>query len=260
MSLYEKLQKATSEEDVKDAYIKALGLKEYQKNLIDIQTKEIWFEAKDSAKHSTYAMFTQLMHYVQQALDKGEYIPPFLCVIDTQKAAIMKSADVLPFLEKKTIKWGKSASSYTQEALDAISAYIGTYFVSFKIETHEEEFISTIKNAIKNGDIIRTQITPDNLKQVFDKWVMMIGREITGVAEEDYALLFFADIMSDGTVATHDNLPAELLHKNNAPGRENLRTGKQRRLPPFLGYIPPPAQSRIPQLLARTARQPDTFG
>ncbi|HOV12248.1 MAG TPA: hypothetical protein PLL90_10850, partial [Bacteroidales bacterium] len=217
MSLYEKLQKATSEEDVKDTYIKALGLKEYQKNLIDIQTKEIWFEAKDSAKHSTYAMFTQLMHYVQQALDKGEYIPPFLCVIDTQKAAIMKSADVLPFLEKKTIKWGKSASGYTQEALDAISAYIGTYFVSFKIETHEEEFISTIKNAIKNGDIIRTQITPDNLKQVFDKWVLMIGREIAGVAEEDYALLFFADIMSDGTVATHDNLPAELLHKNNAP-------------------------------------------
>ena len=217
MSLYEKLQKASSEEDVKDAYIKALGLKEYQKNLIDIQTKEIWFEAKDSGKHSTYAMFTQLMHYVQDALNKGEYIPPFLCVIDTQKAAIMKSADVLPFLEKKTIKWGKSASSYTQEALDAISAHIGTHFVSFKIETHEEEFINTIKNAIKNGDIIRTQITPDNLKQVFDKWVLMIGREIKGVAEEDYALLFFADIMHDGTVSTHDNLPAELLHKNNAP-------------------------------------------
>ena len=217
MTLYEKLQKATSEEDVKDAYIKALGLKGYSKNLIDIQTKEIWFEAKDTGKNSTYAMFTQLMHYVQDALNKGEYIPPFLAVIDTQKAAIMKSADVIPFLEKKTIKWGKSASSYTQEALDAISAHIGTHFVSFKIETHEEEFISTLKNAIKNGDIIRTQITPDNLKQVFDKWVLMIGREIIGVAEEDYALLFFADIMHDGTLATHDNLTAQLMHKNNAP-------------------------------------------
>jgi hypothetical protein len=217
MSLYEKLQKATSEEDVKDAYIKALGLKGYQKNLIDIQTKEIWFEAKQNAKLSTYAMFTQLMHYVQQALNKGEYIPPFLCVIDTQKAAIMKSADVIPFLEKKTIKWGKSASGYTQEALDAVSAHIGTHFVSFKIETHEEEFINTIKNAIKNGDIIRTQITPDNLKQVFDKWVVMIGHEIKGVAEEDYALLFFADIMSDGTVSTHENLPASLMHKDKAP-------------------------------------------
>ena len=217
MSLYEKLQRATSEEDVKDAYIKALGLKEYQKNLIDIQTKEIWFEAKDTGRHSTYAMFTQLMHYVQQALNKGETIPPFLCVIDTNKAAIMKSSDVVPFLAKKTIKWGKSASGYTQEALDAVSAHIGTHFVSFKIETHEDEFISTIKNAIKNGDIIRTQITPDNLKQVFDKWVLMIGREIKGVSEEDYALLFFADIMHDGTVSTHDNLPAELLHKNNSP-------------------------------------------
>ena len=196
---------------------KALGLKGYSKNLIDIQTKEIWFEAKHNAKLSTYAMFTQLMHYVQQALNNGEYVPPFLCVIDTQKAAIMKSEDVLPFLAKKTIQWGKSASGYTTEALDAISAHIGTHFVSFKLETHEDEFISTIKNAIKNGDIIRTQITPDNLKQVFDKWVLMIGQEIKGVAKEEYALLFFADIMHDGTVSTHDNLTAELLHKNNAP-------------------------------------------
>jgi len=217
MSLYQKLQQARSEEDVKDAYIKALGLKSYSKNLIDIQTKEIWFEAKDTGKHSTYAMFTQLMHYVQQALNKGEYIPPFLCVIDTHKAALMKSEDVIPFLAKKTIKWGRSASSYTQEALDAISAHIGTHFVSFKIETHEEEFINTIKEAIRTGDIIRTQITPDNLKQVFDKWVAMIGREIQLVKEDDYALLFFADIMHDGTVSTHDNLTAQLMHYNNAP-------------------------------------------
>jgi hypothetical protein len=217
MRLYEKLQQATSEEDVKDAYIKALGLKDYKKNLYDIQTKEILFEAKDGYKHSTYQMFTQLMHYVQQALNKGEVLPPFLCVIDTKKAAIMKSSDVIPFLEKKTIKWGKSASSYTQEALEAISTHIGTHFVSFKIETHEDEFISTIKDAIKTGDIIRTQITPDNLKQVFDKWVQMIGREIKGVPVEDYALLFFADIMHDGTTSTHDYLTASLMHKNAAP-------------------------------------------
>jgi hypothetical protein len=162
-------------------------------------------------------MFTQLMHYVQDALNKGLYLPPFLCVIDTQKAAIMKSSDVIPFLEKKTIKWGASASKYTTEALDAISAHIGTHFVSFKIETHEDEFINTVKNAIKQGDIIRTPITPDNLKQVFDKWVKMIGNEIEGVAEEEYALLFFADIMHDGTISTHENLPAELMHKDGSP-------------------------------------------
>jgi hypothetical protein len=217
VSLYTQLQAAKSEEDVKDAYIKALGLKGYTKGLIDIQSREIWFEAKDTDRHSSYAMFTQLLHYVQVALNKGEPVPPFLAVIDTEKAAIMKSADVLPFLAKKTIQWGKSASQFTQEALDDISAHIGTYFVSFRIKTHEDEFISTVKAAIKSGDIIRTQITPDNLKQVFDKWVAMVGREIVGVSEEDYALLFFADIMHDGTVSTHANLPAELMHKNGAP-------------------------------------------
>jgi len=217
MSLYESLKNAKSEEDVKDAYIKALGLKSYTKGLIDIQSEEIWFEAKDSGRHSSYAMFTQLLHYVQVALNKGETVPPFLAVIDTEKAAIMKTEDVLPFLAKKTVKWGKSASQYTQEALAEISAHIGTHFVSFKISTHEDEFISTVKAAIKSGDIIRTQITPVNLKQVFDKWVEMIGREIKDVPEEDYALCFFADIMHDGTVSTHMNLPAELLHKDGSP-------------------------------------------
>lgn len=217
MTLYQSLQKASSEEDVKDAYIKALGLKNVQKNLIDIQTKEIWFEAKDTGKHSSYAMFTQLLHYVQVALNQGEELPPFLCVIDTVKAALMKTSDVLPFLEKKTIKWGKSASQYTPEALTEVSSFIGTYFVSFRIDTHEDEFIETVKAAIKSGDIIRSQITPDNLKQVFDKWVAMIGRELKGVNESDYVLLFFADIMHDGSGATHENLPAKLLHDGNKP-------------------------------------------
>ncbi len=215
--LHQALKTARSEEDVKDIYIKALGLKKVTKGLIDIQTDDIWFEAKDSGRHSCYAMFTQLLHYVQQALNKGEQVPPFLAVIDTEKAAIMRSADVLPFLAKKTVKWGKSASQYPQEAFDAVSAYIGTHFVQFRIESDGDEFIQTVKAAIRSGEIIRTAITPDNIKQVFDKWVEMIGCEVEGVAKEDYALLFFADIMHDGTMATHQNLPAELLHKNGKP-------------------------------------------
>lgn len=218
MRLYQILQQAKSEEDVKKAYLQALGLtKVATLGLVDIKTQEIWFEAKEGGKISNYAMFTQLLHYVQQALNKGDYIPPFLAVIDAQKAAIMKTSDVLSFLAQKTIKWGKSASNYTDEALETVSAHIGAHFVSFRIETQEDEFIETVKNAIKNKDIIRIQITPDNLKQVFDKWVNMVGCEINSVSEQDYALLFFADIMNDGKVSTHKNLPAELLYKNDSP-------------------------------------------
>lgn len=215
-NLYSKLQQAKSEEDVKDIYIKALGLKSFTKGLIDIRTQEIWFEAKEGG-HSLFFMFTQLLNYVQDARNKGEEIPPLLAVIDSEKAAIMKTSDVLPFLDKKTIKWGKSASKVSKEALAEVSAHIGTYFVKFNIATQETEFISTVKEAIKTGEIIRTQITPDNLRQVFDKWCDMIGSEIAHVNPEDYALLFFADIMHDGKTKTHENLPAKLVHIDDAP-------------------------------------------
>lgn len=217
MTLFEKLQQTSSEEDVKDLYVKALGLKSYQKGLIDIQTKEIWFEAKHVSSRTSFDMFTQLFFYAKEWLNHGEELPPFLAVIDINKAAIMKTIDALPLLERKDIKWGKSASDVTPESLAAVSAYIGTYMVSFNIKTHETEFIDAVKNAIKQGEIIRTQITPANLKQVFDRWVEMIGRELDGVSEEDYALLFYADIMHDGTVSAMKNLPAELLHKDGVP-------------------------------------------
>jgi hypothetical protein len=77
-------------------------------------------------------MFTQLLHYVQDALNKGDTVPPLLAVIDTEKAALMKSVDVLPFLAKKTIKWGKSASQYTPEALVYCFTLNGTYRASQK--------------------------------------------------------------------------------------------------------------------------------
>ncbi len=216
MTLYEKLQLAKSEEDVKDAYIKALGLKTFSKGLIDIQTKEIWFEAKDKSNNTTYKMFTQLLYYVQDWMKRGEEVPPFLCIIDTEKAAIMKTSHALP-LFSQDIKWGKSASDVTPEALEVVSSHIGSHFVSYRIETHEKEFIEAVKTAIKTGDIIRTEIKPANIKSVFDKWVEMVGKEIAGVPPEDYALLFFADLMHDGKVSTVKDLPAKLLFEDERP-------------------------------------------
>jgi len=182
MTLHEALQAARSEEDVKDAYIKALGLKDYSKNLIDIQTKEIWFEAKGNHR-TTYEMFTQLLHYVQVARNKGEHVPPFLCVFDRQKAVIMKTATVLPFLDKKTIRWGKRASDVTRDALDQVSAFIGTHIVAFKIADHAAEFIETVKTAIKTGEIIRTRITPD---KVVDKAYDTLSETLGKNWQRDY--------------------------------------------------------------------------
>ncbi|WP_374387512.1 hypothetical protein [Sandaracinobacter sp.] len=70
MSLVESLATARTEEDVKDAYIKALGLKGVFKGLVDIQTPEIWFEAKEAAT-APLLMFAQLLTYVRAARKPG---------------------------------------------------------------------------------------------------------------------------------------------------------------------------------------------
>jgi hypothetical protein len=95
LSLIEGLHRARTEEDVKDAYIKALGLKTVFKGLVDIQTPEIWFEAKETPT-PPLLMFAQLLTYVRAARKRGEPIPGFLCVIDREKAALMPTEHALP--------------------------------------------------------------------------------------------------------------------------------------------------------------------
>lgn len=222
MTLASDLKGARTEEDVKDAYVRAIGLKKYSKNMVDIQTKEIWFEAKEAGT-SPVAMFAQLLVYVKGARKSGEHLPPFLSVIDREKAALMETAKAMPLLEDKSVIWPKAASGVkattqaTKEFVARVSDYIAAHYVVYNIDSHEKEFIHAVKSAIEEGRIIRTPITPDNLRQVFDKWIEMIGSELGGVDESDYALLFFADIMHDGNRAAMANLPARLLFDGEKP-------------------------------------------
>jgi len=216
VNLLAELARAKTEEDVKDAYIKALGLKSHFKGLVDIQTQEIWFEAK-WVSTPPIVMFGQLLVYVRAARKRGEPIPAFLAVIDRNKAAIMPTEHALPLLEDKEIDWPKSGSAAGKELATQIAPYIETHYVVYDTANHAQEFIDAVKSAVKEGRIIRTPITPDNLRQVFDKWVEMIGSELGTVNPADYAVLFFADIMHDGSNAAIANLPVRLLFDGGKP-------------------------------------------
>jgi hypothetical protein len=96
MSLHADLNRAKTEEDVKDAYIKALGLTSHFKGLVDIQTKEVWFEAKE-APTPPIIMFGQLLVYVRAARKRGEPIPAFLAVYPCRNSSIkLVSTDSRP--------------------------------------------------------------------------------------------------------------------------------------------------------------------
>lgn len=255
MSLHEALIAAKTEEDVKDAYIAALGLKGVNKGLVDIQTKEIWFEAKEAAT-PPLLMFAQLLVYVRAARRRGEPIPGFLCVMDREKAALMATEHALPLLKDKTIVWPKSGSAADKVLAAKIAPVIETYFVLYEIADYEAEFIKATRDAVSEGRIIRTPITPDNLRQVFDKWVAMVGVELGVEDEADYAVLFFADIMHDGRDEAMRNLPARLLFSGNKPvfiiGAEQYELASERGYRNFWNiYHRPPEKEHRHYLLER---------
>jgi hypothetical protein len=255
MTLLETLSRAKTEEDVKDAYIAALGLKGVFKGLVDIQTPEIWFEAKE-APTPPLLMFAQLLTYVRAARKRGEAIPGFLCVIDREKAALMATEHAMPLLDDKSIVWPKSGSAADRVMAAQIAPTIETHFILYQIDGYETEFIKAAKDAVGEGRIIRTPITPNNLRQVFDKWVAMVGVELGVKREADYAVLFFADIMHDGTNEAMRNLPARLLFSGDKPvfiiGADQYELASERGYRNFWNiYHRPPEQKHRHYLLER---------
>lgn len=210
------LANARTEEDVKDAYIKALGLRGVSKNLVDIQTQEVWFEAK-AVSTPPIVMFAQLMFYIRAAKKRGEALPAFLSVIDRDRAAIMPTEKALPLLDDTSLLWPKSGSGAGSALAAQIAPYVQAHIVEYTIPHDEAAFIKAVKDAIRERRIIRTPITPDNLRQVFDRWVDLVGSELGTVDPVKYAVLFFADVMHDGRDEAMNNLPARLLFSGNKP-------------------------------------------
>lgn len=238
MDLFDILQNCKSEEDVKDAYIQRLKLKKVSRNLVDIQTKEIWFETKHKP-HSIYYMFTQLLHYVAAAYKNefkhGEIIPVLLCVADNEKAALMETKKVEHLLKDKDFAWGSSASKISNDLVERVSSYIGTNFVQYSIKESENEFCLAVKQGVKNGGIVRINITPNNLKKAFDIWCDLVGKELINCSQDDWVLLFYADLMNDGFKATK-KLAAEVFFSNNEPIFE-IKDKKTVRLASQKGYL-----------------------
>lgn len=256
MTLAQSLAAARTEEDVKDAYIAALGLKGVSKNLVDIQTQEVWFEAK-AVSTPPIVMFAQLMFYIRAAKKRGEPIPAFLSVIDRDKAAIMPTEKALALLDDKAIIWPKSGSQAGKELGSQIAPYVQAHIVEYTIEHDEAAFIKAVKDAIRERRIIRTPITPDNLRQVFDRWVDMVGSELGVKNQADYAVLFFADIMHDGTQeAMKQPAGARLLFSGDKPvfllGSEQYELASDRGYRNFWAiFHRPPEQQHRHYLLER---------
>jgi len=134
MSLLAALTSVRTEEDVKDAYIAALGLKGVRKGLVDIQTPEIWFESKETPT-PPLLMFAQLLVYVRAARKRGEAIPGFLCVIDRENGGrpirTCEHARLSQFLEHLTRCVGLLSLTLPNSRLKRLSALLSGHCGAF---------------------------------------------------------------------------------------------------------------------------------
>ena len=154
MTLVQALSSAKTEEDGKDAYVKAIGLKKYSKGLVDIQAENIWFEAKE-APTAAFAMFAQLLFYVRSARESGSaHLPPLLAAIDREKAAILETADAMSMRHDDGIDWPKAASGVSKTCIAQVAAHIDGQFSTFTIANQESESLSQIKSALIDDRII----------------------------------------------------------------------------------------------------------
>lgn len=292
MSLFESLKTAVKEEDVKDRYVDALGLKRigYNKGWVDIQTDKIWFEAKQGSSTPTFDMFTELFRYVYEAMKRGESLPIYLCCFDARKAALIPTNKITSVLEKDghNIPWGKSASDINTAAVEYFSKIITVNHINYIIEYQEKQFISAVKSIYENGKIPRIEITPNNLSQVFFDWCNNVGSKLQRTervtengktkhvarspSNDERYLLFFADVMcSDKGKVIYEDLPAQIVYDKKKPEfRLRLLSGGEYSYS-LVGdghgykefwakYSRPPKEKYRKQLLARrdTLIPPDT--
>ena len=87
--------------------------------------------------------------------DKNEHLPPFLAVIDREKAAIMETEYAKALLQDKSLQWPKTGSKVSKEFVAQVSAHVAAHYVVYNIDSHEKEFVHAVKSAIKTGKIER---------------------------------------------------------------------------------------------------------
>lgn len=221
--LYTALHSANcaSEEDVKTIYIKFLRLKphDYTMGLIDIKLHTVWIEAK-FVTVSLKDLFTQSLHYVNEALNQGEHIPSFLMVGDREKAALLPYAAIKEGFEalRGQIGWAASASRVKdvseadkQRLLELVVTHLVVFYF---IDTEEQQrFIQAFNDVKNHKKLVRTAITPQNLSEAFTVWQELVGRrlrlesvdagEAAELSESEQTLLFFADVMHDGKTSVY---------------------------------------------------------
>src|SRR5574344_175859 len=183
MSLDELLMSAKSEEDVKKEWISFLNIKEYNLGKVDLSTKDCWFEFKYNRKDDNIVniAYAELFNYVITAIKDGRELPKFLIVANRFLFVMVETSKILNDLKHNDVDWSFTPSKPTIEAIDFVEQKTSMFFRMFNVKKEEKYIKEYYEKAIENGEVVKTDITVNNIQDVYKNWYDCIGQFIIDV-------------------------------------------------------------------------------
>src|SRR5574344_2218191 len=240
MSLDELLMSTKSEEDVKKEWISFLDIKDYKLGKVDLSTKDCWFEFKYNRKEDNIVniAYAEMFNYVISAIKDGRELPKFLIVANRFLFVMVETSKILKDLKHNDVDWSFTPSKPTIEAIDFVEQKTSMFFRMFNVKKEEKYIKEYYNNAVKNGEIIKTDITIYNIQDVYKNWYDCIGQYIIDVnkklklseeqlnyipKDKDYRVisniiisLFYADIFrTDFSQHEYDNKDTAVITYSN---------------------------------------------
>ncbi|CRI35306.1 class I SAM-dependent methyltransferase [Helicobacter heilmannii] len=184
------------------------------KDLFDKEpTPLLWAEAKagtyDLNKALTQLILTILKH-------KYESLPPFLAAFNGVSFAAIESEKLEPLLKelaKKTYKVVPSnhSSKEFKEVQELLNPLLNAHLITFHYEQHQCELKNFIKSLGTDTKTLQTQITRDNFKKIFDKWLICVQPSINLDWEQASKVnILEADFYLADLLAKHNHTILEL--------------------------------------------------
>src|SRR5574344_1079883 len=183
MSLDESLMSAKSEEDVKKEWISFLNITEYNLGKVDLSTKDCWFEFKYNRKDDNIVniAYAELFNYVITAIKDGRELPKFLIVANRFLFVMVETSKILNDLKHNDVDWSFTPSKPTIEAIDFVEQKTSMFFRMFNVKKEEKYIKEYYEKAIENGEVVKTDITVNNIQDVYKNWYDCIGQFIIDV-------------------------------------------------------------------------------
>lgn len=187
-NLFQTLQAALTEEELKNFFAKRFKIKFETKNFIDLYTPQILFEFKlDSNLHNNQILakiVAQTLYYVRRLKFGNDYRPVSqnICIVTKNFSVIFPTETFADFFnDNSRFDWDLRPSNPCKILVNALANYdsiINAKIYDLDAYNIEIAFATDINNIFKGKSRVVKQITEQNFEQIFLYWQKLFGAAV----------------------------------------------------------------------------------